>query len=76
MTYASGASISQLDYIMVRLNDRTHVTDVKVIAGEECVSIRKKFSPCVGAEGGDQETVFRGSHPRKGNCSRVSSQYR
>lgn len=38
VTYASGSCKSQIDFVMVRVCDRKHVKDVKVIAGEECVS--------------------------------------
>jgi len=36
VTYKSGTSISQIDYILVRKRDRKLVRDVKVIPGEEC----------------------------------------
>ena len=37
VTYASGNSRSQIDYVMVRRTDRYRVADVKAIAGLECV---------------------------------------
>ena len=61
VTYKSGTSISQIDYILVRKRDRKLIRDVKVIPGEECAPqhrllvgdfmvalpqiIRKKFVP-------------------------------
>ena len=38
VTYQSGNSSSQIDYILVRKTHRKFVRDVKVIAGEECVT--------------------------------------
>ena len=35
MTYTSGPSKTQIDYIMVKNKDRKRVRDVKVNAGEE-----------------------------------------
>ena len=37
VTYASGNSRSQIDYVMVRRADRRMVSNVKAIAGVECV---------------------------------------
>ena len=36
VTYQSGNSSSQLDYVLVRQSNRKMVNDVKVVAGEEC----------------------------------------
>ena len=35
ITYRSGPNCTQIDYIMVRNNDRKIVKDIKVISGEE-----------------------------------------
>ena len=37
VTYESGRSKSQIDYVLVRRSELSTVTDVKVIAGEECI---------------------------------------
>ena len=41
VTYRSGNSCSQIDYILVRRTDLKLVWDVKVIGSEECVSQHK-----------------------------------
>ncbi len=43
VTYQSGNSSSQIDYILVRKTHRKFVRDVKVIAGEECVTQHRLF---------------------------------
>jgi len=37
-TYVSGDTVSAIDYLLLRGCDRRHIKNVKVIAGEECVS--------------------------------------
>ena len=41
VTYESGNSSTQIDYVMVRKANRKLVRDVKVIAGEECAPQHK-----------------------------------
>ena len=41
MTYESGNSSTQIDYVLVRKANRKLVRDVKVIAGEECAPQHK-----------------------------------
>jgi len=37
-TYVSGGTVSAIDYLLLRGCDQRHIKNVKVIAGEECVS--------------------------------------
>ena len=37
-TYVSGGTVSAIDYLLLQRCDRRHIKNVKVIAGEECVS--------------------------------------
>ena len=37
-TYVSGDTVSAIDYLLLQRCDRRYIKDVKVIAGEECVS--------------------------------------
>jgi len=37
-TYVSGGTVSAIDYLLLRRCDRRYIKNVKVIAGEECVS--------------------------------------
>jgi len=42
-TYVSGGTVSAIDYLLLRGCDRRHIKNVKVIAGEECVSQHRLF---------------------------------
>ena len=37
-TYVSGGTVSAIDYLLLQRCDRRHIKNIKVIAGEECVS--------------------------------------
>ena len=37
-TYVSGGTTSAIDYLLLQGCDRRHIKNIKVIAGEECVS--------------------------------------
>jgi len=37
-TYLSGGTVSAIDYLLLRGCDRRHIKNVKVIAGEECIT--------------------------------------
>ena len=41
VTYMSGNSSRQLDYVLVRKSNRKMVKDVKVVAAEECAPLPK-----------------------------------
>jgi len=37
-TYVSGGTVSAVDYLLLRRRDHRYIKNVKVIAGEQCVS--------------------------------------
>jgi len=40
-TYVSGGTVSAIDYLLLRGCDRRHIKNVKVVAGQECVSLHR-----------------------------------